>query len=70
MLKKCHYSELFWSAFFCIPTEYKEILRIFPYLVRMSENAEQNNSKYSHFLRSVYNLKQFEMLEKGIGYMN
>ena len=37
--KKCPYSELFWSAS--------------PYSVRMQENADQNNSEYGHFSRSV-----------------
>ena len=36
---------------FRIRTDYGEILHIFPYLVRMQENADQNNSKYGHFLR-------------------
>ena len=31
--EKCLYSELFWSAFSCIRTEYEEILRISPYSV-------------------------------------
>ena len=47
------YSELFWSAFSRIRTEYEEILHISPYSVRMRENADQNNSKYGPFLRSV-----------------
>ena len=34
---------------------YSELLRISPYSVRMQENADQNNSKYGHFLRSVSN---------------
>ena len=42
--EKCPYSELFWSAFSRIWTEYREILR---------KNADQNNSEYEHFLRSV-----------------
>ena len=50
--EKCLYSELFWSAFFLIWTEYGEILRISPYSVRMRENADQNNSEYGRFLRS------------------
>ena len=29
------------------------ILRIYPYSVRMRENADQNNSEYGHFLRSA-----------------
>ena len=33
--KKCPYSELFWAGFSRIRTEYGEILRICPYLVRM-----------------------------------
>ena len=51
--EKSPYSELFWSAFSCIRTEYGEILRICPYLVRMWENADQNNSEYGRFLHSV-----------------
>ena len=51
--EKCQYSELFWSTFSRIWTEYGEIRSISPYLVRMQENADQNNSKYVHFLRSV-----------------
>ena len=42
--KKCPYSELFWSAFSRIGTEYEQI--------RSNENADQNNSKYEHFPRS------------------
>ena len=38
--KKCPYSELFWSAFSCIWTEYEERRRVTP-----------NNG---HFLRSAY----------------
>ena len=44
--EKCPYSELFWSAFSYIQSEYGEILRISPYSVRMRENADQNNSEY------------------------
>ena len=49
---KCSYLELFWSAFFRIRTEWREIFRICPYLDRMREGADQNNSEYEHFLRS------------------
>ena len=52
--EKCQYSELLLSAFSRIRTEYEEILRIFPYLVRMRENTDQNNLEYGHFLRSGY----------------
>ena len=51
--EECPYSELFWSVFSHIWNEYREILRISPYSVRMRENADQNNSEYGHFLRSV-----------------
>ena len=51
--EKYPYSELFWSTFYCILTEYRETLRISPYSVTMQENADQNNSEYGHFLRSV-----------------
>ena len=47
MRTKCPYSELFWSAFSRIRTEYGEIL----YSARMRENADENNSEYRHFLR-------------------
>ena len=49
--EKCPYSELVWSAFSRIRTEYGEIIRISPYSVRMRGNADQNNSEYGHFLR-------------------
>ena len=55
--KKCPYSELFWSAFSHIRTEYGEIRSISPYSVRMRENAGQNNSEYRHFLRSACHVK-------------
>ena len=38
--EKCPYSELFWSVFSHIRTEYREILRISPYSVRMRENTD------------------------------
>ena len=40
--EKCPYSELFWSVFSNIRTEYGEIRSIYG----------QNNSEYEHFLRS------------------
>ena len=51
--KRCLYLELYWSAFSRIRTEYGEILRISSYSVQTRENADQNNSKYRHLLRSV-----------------
>ena len=53
-LERCLYSELFWSIFSRIRNEYGEIRSISPYLVRMRENTDQNNSVYRHFLRSAY----------------
>ena len=47
----CPYSELFWSVFSHIRTEYGEILSPLP--VRMRENMDPNNSEYGHFSRSV-----------------
>ena len=52
--EKVSYSELFWSAFSRIRTEYGEILRILritPYSLRMRENADRNNSEYGHVFR-------------------
>ena len=51
--EKCPYSELFWSTFSRIWTEYGEIRNTSRYSVRMRENADENNSEYDHFLRSV-----------------
>ena len=51
--KKCPYSELFWSVFFPIRTEYGEIQSISPCSVRTRENMDQNNSEYGHFSRRV-----------------
>ena len=60
--KKCPYSELFWSAFSCIRTEYGQMRSISPYSVRMRENVDQNNSEYGHFLRSVRLVFSFSFL--------
>ena len=49
--KKCPYSELFWSAFSRIRTQYREIRSTSPHSVRMLENKDQNNSEYGHFSR-------------------
>ena len=51
--EKCPYSELFWSIFSRIRTEYGEIRSISPHPVQMRENANQINSKYAQFLHSV-----------------
>ena len=52
--KKCPYSDLFWSVFSRIWTEYGEIWSISPYSVRLRENKDQHNSQYGYFLRSVH----------------
>ena len=51
--EKCLYSEIFWSVFSRIWSEYGEILRISPSSVRMRENMDQKNSEHRHFSRSV-----------------
>ena len=51
--EKCPYSDLFWSAFSRIRIEYGEIFCISLYSVQMWENADQYNSEYEHFLRSM-----------------
>ena len=64
--KKCPYSELFWSAFSRIWTEYGDIRSISLYSVQMGENADQNNSEYGHFsrrdvhFRSVFTIQYSE----------
>ena len=49
--KKFPYSELFWSKYF---QRDMEIWSIFPYSVPIRENADQNNSEYGHFSRSIF----------------
>ena len=49
--KKCPYLELLYFTFSSILTEYEKILRISLYSVQMRKIADQNNSKYGHFLR-------------------
>ena len=51
--EKCSYLELFWAALSGIWTEYS---------VRMRKNADQNNSKYGHFL-AVYVPDQYKTQE-------
>ena len=58
--KKSPYLELFWSAFSCIFPHLDWIQKDSPYLSVFSpiagkcgKNADQNNSEYGHFLRSV-----------------
>ena len=51
--KECPCSELFWSAFLFIGTEYEGIFFISPYSGRIRKNTDQNNSEYEHFSRSV-----------------
>ena len=55
--EKCPYSELFWSLFSRIWTEYGDTLRISPYSVRMRENMDQNNSEYAVLFLITYNIQ-------------
>ena len=57
----CPYSDLFWSVFSLIQSEYEEILCISPYSVNIRRNADQNNSEHEHISRSV-KLSQPSML--------
>ena len=58
--KKYRYSELFWSVFSRIRTEYGEILLISLYLVQMRENTDHNDSEYGHLQRSVKSAIELE----------
>ena len=60
--KKCSYSEIYWSGFSYIRTEYREISNISPYSVRTLENTDQKKFRtrklftqwpYFFFLLSV-----------------
>ena len=65
--KKCPYSELFWSTFSRIQTEYGEMLRISLYSVQMRENADRHNSEYGKFLRSVTQLRSLIFHDSLVG---
>ena len=51
--KKCPYSELFWSVFSRIPTEYGNLLHESPNSVQMLEITDQKYSQYGHFSHSL-----------------
>ena len=53
--KNCPYSELLWSVFSRIQTEYGELWSVRPYSIQMRENTDQNNSEYGHLSRSEGN---------------
>ena len=61
--EKCLYSELFWSAFSRIRTEYGEILHIFLYSVQMRKSAEQNNSEYGLFYAVLFSVARIVFYE-------
>ena len=65
LCKTCPYSELFWSLFSGIRTEYGDIRNISTYSARMWENAGQYNSKQRHFLRSVKLLYKIKIAAYG-----
>ena len=54
-MKSVQIQSFFWSVFSRIRTEYREILRIPPYSVRMRENTDQKNSVLGHFSHSAWN---------------
>ena len=67
--KTCPDSELFWSIFSRIRSEYGVIRIIPPYSVRMRENAHQNNSEYAHFSSSAnikFKLKKLQFFRKNL----
>ena len=49
----CPYSELFWSVYSHIRTEYGQTRSICLYSVRIRENVNHNDSEYGHFSRSA-----------------
>ena len=51
--KKGRYSDLFWSLFSHIWTEYRNLQSNFTYSVQMQDKTKRKNSKYGHFSRSV-----------------
>ena len=58
LCKKYPYSELFWSVFSRIWTEYGEI-RSPNHSVRMRENTDQNKSEHRPFHAAYHYMKSF-----------
>ena len=52
--EKCPYSQISWSVFYRIRTEYGEIRCISLYPVRTSENTNQKNFEYGHFSPNAF----------------
>ena len=51
--ENCLYSEIFWSVFSRIRTEYGKMQSISSYSLRMRENTDQKNSEQEHFSPSA-----------------
>ena len=62
--ENCPYSEFFWSVFFRISTEYREILRISPYLVWMRENMDQKTPNTNTCYLGPYQFSMFVLFYK------
>ena len=58
--EKCLYSELFWSVFSRIWTEYGGVRSISPYSVRMREKTDQNNSECGNVLQFFSSRETFQ----------
>ena len=59
----CPYSEYFWSVFFSIRTEYRDLLCKSPYLVRKLQNTDQktpnSDTFYAvHFINKLLSFPQ------------
>ena len=53
--EKCPYSELFWSKFSRIQTEYRKIWSTTPYAVRIRENTDQKKLRtWTFFTQYLY----------------
>ena len=55
-VKSVQVRNYFWSVFFCIRTEYGDLLRKFPYSVRIQENTDQKYLRiWTHFTQCRLN---------------
>ena len=67
--KNCPNTEFFWSVFSCIWTEYRDLRSKFPYSVQIRENADQKNSAFGHFSRSLCNILVAEVRKQEMNNM-
>ena len=69
-VKSVQIRNFFWSIFFCIWTEYGDLLCKYPYSVRIQENMDQKNFIFGYFSGSELSLRLILWNYKHLCYNN